>query len=303
MTTLLIATRNAHKAREIRQVLTGDFQFLTLLDFPAVPDVVEDGATFAANAAKKAAALADWLAAIAPAAPLPPSDPGNPPREPDRLLSPSLSPASGGEGVRKDRRGGSWDQCASFSGNSNLNPNLLPFHVLADDSGLEVDALGGAPGVHSARFAALDTGGAGNSSDAANNAKLLCLLGGVPLPRRTARFRCVLALKLRQPSMVGRAVPCPPSESSTAPGPSLKRDGWQGTARPASPGYETILFEGVCPGHISLQPAGTGGFGYDPLFIPDGFDKSFAELGDALKNTMSHRARALQKLREYLTLK
>jgi len=227
---LLIATRNAHKAREIRQVLTGDFQFLTLLDFPGAPDVVEDGATFAANASKKAAALASWLVANGPAASLPSSDFFNP----------------------------------------NLNPNLstlAPFYVLADDSGLEVDALGGAPGVHSARFAALDTGGAGNSPDAANNAKLLRLLASVSLPHRTARFRCVLALRrLRQPS-------------------------------------ETILFEGVCHGRISLQPAGAGGFGYDPLFIPDGFDRSFAELGDAVKNTMSHRARALQKLREYLTLK
>ncbi len=268
MTTLLIATRNAHKAREIRQVLTGDFQFLTLLDFPAAPDVVEDGATFAANATKKAAALADWLAAIGPAAPLPPS--------------------------------------ASLNLNHNLNPNLLPFYVLADDSGLEVDALAGAPGVHSARFAALDIGGAGNSSDNANNAKLLRLLANVPLPRRTARFRCVLALaRLPQLSTVGRAVPCPPFDSNAAlvPVPPPVPDGGQGTARPTFPGSETILFEGICPGHISLQPAGAGGFGYDPLFVPDGFDKSFAELGEALKNTMSHRARALQKLREYLTLK
>jgi len=213
MTALLIATRNAHKAREIRQVLNGDFQFLTLLDFPAAPDAIEDGATFAANASKKALVLADWLA-------------GNSP--------------------------------------------IPPFCVLADDSGLEVDALGGAPGVHSARFAAMDTRGPVNSPDAANNAKLLRVLAGVPLARRTARFRCVLAL---------RKLP----ELSTA-------------------GPETILFEGVCAGRISLQPAGAGGFGYDPLFIPDGFDKSFAELGDAVKNTISHRALALQKLREYLTL-
>jgi XTP/dITP diphosphohydrolase len=227
--TLLIATRNAHKAREIRQVLAGDFQFLTLLDFPAAPEVVEDGATFAANASKKAAALAAWLVANGPATPHPPSDPSN------LNLNPDL--------------------------NLNLS-TLAPFHVLADDSGLEVDALGGAPGVHSARFAALDTGVAGNSPDAANNAKLLRLLARVPLPRRAARFRCVIALK-KLPD------PC-------------------------------ILFEGVCPGHISLQPAGAGGFGYDPLFVPDGFDKSFAELGDTAKNTLSHRALALQKLRQYL---
>jgi XTP/dITP diphosphohydrolase len=170
---LLIATRNAHKAREIRQVLTGDFQFLTLHDFPAAPDVVEDGATFAANASKKAASLAVWLVKNGPAASLPSSNSSN--------LSPNLS-------------------------------TLAPFYVLADDSGLEVDDLGGSPGVHSARFAALDTGLAGNSPDAANNAKLLRLLAKAPLPRRAARFRCVLALKkLPETWMAGRAVHCPPS--------------------------------------------------------------------------------------------
>jgi XTP/dITP diphosphohydrolase len=115
----------------------------------------------------------------------------------------------------------------------------------------------------------MDTRGPVNSPDAANNAKLLRLLAGVPLARRTARFRCVLALR--------RLSATPPAS-------------------------ETLLFEGVCAGRISLQPAGAGGFGYDPLFIPDGFDKSFAELGDAVKNTISHRALALKKLREYLTL-
>ena len=272
---LLIATRNAHKAREIRQVLTGDFQFLTLLDFPGAPDVVEDGATFAANASKKAAALASWLVANGPAASLPSSD----------FFNPNLS-------------------------------TLAPFYVLADDSGLEVDGLDGAPGVHSARFAALDTGLAGNSPDAANNAKLLRLLAEVPLPRRTARFRCVLALKkLPQPWMVGRAVHCPPSGIGGGTGAAPLSSGGQSRlvgslaglqsshgsteSRPTSSGCGIILFEGVCPGHISLQPAGAGGFGYDPLFVPDGFDKSFAELGDAVKNTVSHRALALQKLRRY----
>jgi len=249
MTALLIATRNAHKAREIRQVLNGDFQFLTLLDFPAAPDAIEDGATFAANASKKALVLADWLA-------------GNSP--------------------------------------------IPPFCVLADDSGLEVDALGGAPGVHSARFAAMDTRGAVNSPDAANNAKLLRLLADVPLARRTARFRCILALRsLREPSTAGLQASrdCPPHDRGAALVPRPMPDGGQGTARPTSAEPQTILFEGVCAGRISLQPTGAGGFGYDPLFIPDGFDKSFAELGDAVKNTISHRALALQKLLQYLTLK
>lgn len=136
--------------------------------------------------------------------------------------------------------------------------------VLADDSGLEVDALNGAPGVHSARFAALDQGTpSGNSSDVANNAKLLRLLAGVPLDNRTARFRCVLAL-------AGANQPNPPQ-----------------------------LFEGACEGRILFEPRGQAGFGYDPLFQPLGFTESFAELGEPVKNQISHRARALAQLRQH----
>ena len=137
MTTLLIATRNAHKVGEIQAILGAEFRCLTLKEFPAAPPVVEDAETFAGNATKKAVELAKWLTTI--------------PR-----------PASS-----------------------------IQF-VLADDSGLEVDALNGAPGVHSARFAALDK--TENSKDSDNNAKLLRLLKGVPLEKRTARFRCVIAL-------------------------------------------------------------------------------------------------------------
>ncbi len=140
--------------------------------------------------------------------------------------------------------------------------------ILADDSGLEVDALGGAPGVHSARFAAMDSGHEGNSPDADNNAKLLRLLADVPQAKRTARFRCVLALV-----EVNRAVPV----------------------------LTPQLFEGACEGWIDLAPRGSGGFGYDPLFIPLGHDKSFAELGESVKNGLSHRAKALAKLREWFS--
>ena len=125
--------------------------------------------------------------------------------------------------------------------------------VLADDSGLCVDALGGAPGVHSARFAAMDTGASGNSSDAANNAKLLRLLAAKPDAPRTARFRCVIALA---------------------------------AVRPAGP---TRFFEGACEGSIESAARGAGGFGYDPLFVPRGFSESFAELGEEIKNRISHR--------------
>ncbi len=145
-----------------------------------------------------------------------------------------------------------------------------PEFVLADDSGLEVDALGGAPGVYSARFAALETGATGNSADADNNAKLLRLLQAVPPENRAARFRCVIALVEISP-----------------PAANAERN--------------LLLFEGACEGRIGLMPAGAGGFGYDPLFLPTGFAKSFAELGEAVKNQLSHRAQALTKLKSAFT--
>lgn len=209
MTTIVLATRNAHKVAEVRRILGGDVRLISQLDFPDAPAMAEDAATFAGNASKKAEGFAAWLAAHPQAASL-------------------------------DR----------------------PFFVLADDSGLEVDALGGAPGVHSARFAADDAQGTANSSDAANNARLLQLLAGVPPERRTARFRCVLALAARD--------------------------------------KVTLLFEGACEGRISLSPGGAGGFGYDPLFVPEGYSQSFAELGEEVKNKISHRARALDQLRRFL---
>jgi XTP/dITP diphosphohydrolase len=145
--------------------------------------------------------------------------------------------------------------------------------VLADDSGLEVDALGGAPGVHSARFAALDTGSAGNSKDGDNNAKLLQLLADVPPGQRTARFRCVIAL-------------CPIHPSSAV-------------ALPRRPG-DPLCFDGVCEGCIAFAPRGAHGFGYDPLFQPLGFDHTFAEVGEDIKNRISHRSKALEKLKSVL---
>jgi XTP/dITP diphosphohydrolase len=133
--------------------------------------------------------------------------------------------------------------------------------VLADDSGLEVDGLGGAPGVRSARFAAED--GYGNASDEANNGKLLRLLEGCEGEGRRARFRCVLALRA-----IGGA----------------------------GDGEGARVFEGVCEGFIARVPAGDGGFGYDPLFIPEGQRQSFSELGEEEKNRISHRRKALDAL-------
>ena len=143
-----------------------------------------------------------------------------------------------------------------------------PNYILADDSGLEVDALNGEPGVHSARFAAMDSAGTENSSATDNNAKLLRLLKSIPLEKRTARFHCVIALVKV------------PSPQSTVRNPQL--------------------FDGVCEGGIIFEPRGQSGFGYDPLFVPDGFEQTFAELGDAVKNKLSHRAKALEKLKRFL---
>jgi XTP/dITP diphosphohydrolase len=224
--TLLLATRNAHKVAEIRTILGKQFQFLTLIDFPSAPKIVEDANTFAGNAAKKSAELARWLA----------------------------------------------------STNSRFKIQDSPGFVLADDSGLEVDPLDGKPGVHSARFAALDKNE--NSSDAENNAKLLRLLKSVPLEKRTGRFCCVIAL-----------TPILEMESENV-SPVCFANEFES---------QTELFNGVCEGKIPFEPRGQSGFGYDPLFMPEGFQQTFAELGDEVKNKLSHRAKALEKLKIYLS--
>lgn len=149
--------------------------------------------------------------------------------------------------------------------------------VLADDSGLEVDALNGAPGVNSARFASASAHG--NSPDSENNAKLLSLLNGKPSEQRTARFRCVLALtRLPESNPAATSPVCMADEAE----------------------FGVELFPGTCEGRIAFAPQGKGGFGYDPLFIPEGMERSFAELGEDVKNGISHRARALEKLRKRL---
>lgn len=128
--------------------------------------------------------------------------------------------------------------------------------TMADDSGLEVDYLGGAPGVHSARFA----GEHGNNR--ANNEKLLKLLEGVPWEKRTARFRCVVAV--------------------------------------ATPDGEVETAEGTCEGIITPELRGEEGFGYDPLFYFPIYEKTFAELDPDLKNSVSHRGKALRKALKFL---
>jgi len=159
---------------------------------------------------------------------------------------------------------------------SGITPHAYPAFVLADDSGLEVDALNGAPGVHSARFAALEKHE--NSADADNNAKLLRLLQHIPAESRTARFRCALAL--------ARIADCSPKNASPV---CYEEEG----------NPETLVFDGACEGKIIFEPRGKNGFGYDPLFVPAGFEKTFAELGNDIKNQLSHRAKALAKLRDH----
>ncbi len=128
--------------------------------------------------------------------------------------------------------------------------------TLADDSGIEVDALDGEPGVLSARYAG------DNATDAERTEYLLSRMKDVPEGKRTARFRCVIAV--------------------------------------AEPDGETMYFDGVCEGIVPFEPAGELGFGYDPvLFIPE-FGKTIAELGPEVKNRISHRAKAAEKARKAL---
>lgn len=191
--TLLIGTGNRGKAVELVRLLDDlPWDVKNLSDFQEIPEPVEDGDTFEANAVKKARYFADH------------------------------------------------------------------FHVdcVADDSGLVVDALDGAPGIFSARYA-------GNgATDLDNNAKLLAALAGRPEPERTARFVCCIAI--------------------------------------VRPGGEPHTETGVAEGRIAFEPRGPRGFGYDPLFIPEGFTVTFAEMGPSKKLAVSHRGRALRRLRAYL---
>ena len=205
-TDIIIASENAHKAKEIQALLGPEFLCRTLRDFPDAPEVEEDAATFAGNAVKKALTLVNWLK------------------------------------QSEDHTEG-W--------------------VLADDSGLEVDALDGAPGVLSARYAATERQ-PGNSPDEKNNAKLLLELKGRAAHHRAARFRCVIAL-----AQAGQY-------------------------------SHPKIFNGTCEGRIEEAARGKNGFGYDPLFVPDGHEQTFGELGESVKSQLSHRSAALRQLKDWL---
>ncbi len=147
-----------------------------------------------------------------------------------------------------------------FAGNAARKAEVAASYTglpaMADDSGLEVDALAGRPGVRSARYA-----GEG-SSDRENNRLLLEELAGLPPEKRSARFRCAVAVSV--------------------------------------PGRKTEIVEGTCPGRIAKRPDGEGGFGYDPLFIYEPENLTFARMSRAAKNRVSHRGKALRKARQLL---
>lgn len=199
---IVFATNNAHKLKEIREILGNGFEVVSLAEIGCHEDIPETGETLEENALQKAQCVYDH------------------------------------------------------------------YHIscFADDTGLEVEALDGAPGVHSARYAE----GTDHNSEA-NMAKLLRQLDGKD--NRKARFRTVIAL-------IEKKDVCPCGCTSI---PQIHR------------------FEGIVEGRIATERHGSEGFGYDPLFVPEGYDKSFAELGEHVKNTISHRARAVAKLAEYLT--
>ncbi|KRN97950.1 XTP/dITP diphosphatase [Companilactobacillus kimchiensis] len=191
MKEIIIATKNAGKAREFKRVFNDqEFVIKTLLDFPDFPEIRETGKTFAENATLKAHAVMEQFG--------------------------------------------------------------LP--TIADDSGLQVDALYGQPGIYSARYA-------GDHNDAANNAKLLSELGGVPKEKRTARF--VSTLVFANP----------------------KND-------------DDLIVEGEVKGLIGSFPEGDDGFGYDPLFYVPELGKTMAQLSIDEKNAISHRGNAIKKLEQ-----
>ena len=187
---LIVATRNAHKTREIQQILGPDFAVRDLLAYPKISEIPETGKSFEENAKLKAIAVSKRLSDF----------------------------------------------------------------VIADDSGLEVDVLGGVPGIYSARY------GGAKATDKENIEKLLAELARIDAKhnQRRARFRCVLALA-RDGSVLG-------------------------------------TFEGTVEGRIANRARGSREFGYDPIFVPNGFEQTLAELPAEVKNRISHRAKAIRAL-------
>ena len=191
---IVVATRNPGKLREIAAILAfASVRFLSLKDFPHIPEIVEDGKTFSENAIKKAKAVARLTGRVA----------------------------------------------------------------VADDSGLAVDALNGRPGIYSARYAGED------ASDEERYRKLLKEMEAIPGGKRGGAFVCAAAA--------------------------------------ASPSGDADVVEAEWRGTITLAPRGANGFGYDPVFFIPGVNQTVAELDPAVKNKISHRARAFEKLKKVLS--
>jgi XTP/dITP diphosphohydrolase len=175
-----------------------------------------------------------------------------------------VTPAELGLALDVEETGETFDANAELKARAFAEASGLP--ALADDSGLVVDALDGRPGVRSARFAGEPR------SDRRNLERLLAELRGVPAERRSARFVCVAVL----------AVPGGgPAAAGVAPG-------------------DVALFRGTCEGRIGDEPRGADGFGYDPVFLPTGDARTFAELPAAAKDARSHRGEALRALARFL---
>lgn len=199
LTTILLATRNKHKTREIQSMLGEGVLVTDASQYDELPEIEETGVTFEENARLKAEGISSCVKGL----------------------------------------------------------------VLADDSGLEVDALGKEPGVYSARYAASSYSGVG-SIDEANTVLVLEKMKGILHEQRTARFHCVLAV--------------------------------------AEAGKTLATFDGTVEGILASEMRGSGGFGYDPIFMPyyqGGYDQTFGELSPEIKHTMSHRSRALAQFKEW----
>ena len=171
------------------------------------------------------------------------------------------------------------------------------YDCFADDTGLEVDALGGEPGIYSARYAALDGDDSISHDSEANMAKLLRKLEGVE--NRKARFRTVIAL-ITHPQSLPKGGKSDMISVNKGNQTSLPSGGIEGGYNPSPREGNRVGFEGIVNGSIISERRGGEGFGYDPIFQPEGYDKTFAELGSEIKNHISHRARAVEKLAHYL---
>ena len=269
MNKIVFATNNKHKLEEIRSILGDDFEVLSLSDIGCHEDIPETSDTLEGNAMQKAQYVFDKYG----------------------------------------------------------------YDCFADDTGLEVDALGGEPGIYSARYAALDGDDSISHDSEANMAKLLRKLKGVE--NRKARFRTVIALITHPQSLpkggkseVIALITHPQSlpkggksdmialithpQSLPKGGKSdmisvnkgnqtsLPSGGIEGGYNPSPREGNRVGFEGIVNGSIIRERRGGEGFGYDPIFQPEGYDKTFAELGSEIKNHISHRARAVEKLAHYL---